>query len=340
MRALLASVFGVGLLLGAQLVFAQTSGGIDPVQYIVSPETPGPNQSVTIEAQGVGAFLGDATITWQLDGKTMSSSVGQRTFTFTTGPLGSVNRVHVEIDSSTQGTLTHDFTFVPSNVNLIWEAHTTTPFTYRGKALYSPGSTIKVVAFPTIVSGGTTISANNLSFEWQRNGTPVPAQSGKGFSTFTFSGDQLRGGEDVSVDVYFSGVKVGSAAVSIPAVEPELVFYNKDDLRGVLFDQALPSTVSLTGKEVTLQAVPYYFSSDSAQNGNLTFNWILDGQPTTGPDTANGILTLRQTGEGNGSATVSATMQNSDQSKFIQSATAALQINFGQTSSSNSLFGL
>src|ERR1044071_5553392 len=75
----------------------------DPVQYVVTPEVPGPNQSVTIEVQGVGTFLGDATISWQKDGKAVQSGVGSHTYTFVTGALGSATRVRVDIRSQTSG---------------------------------------------------------------------------------------------------------------------------------------------------------------------------------------------------------------------------------------------
>ncbi|HWB33833.1 MAG TPA: hypothetical protein VG753_00715, partial [Candidatus Paceibacterota bacterium] len=61
------------LFLGAPFALAQVSGSaaVDPIRFVVTPEVPAPNQQVTIEAQGVGTFLGDASITWQENGKTV-----------------------------------------------------------------------------------------------------------------------------------------------------------------------------------------------------------------------------------------------------------------------------
>jgi len=328
-----------GLLVAASLAHAQ-SLGVDPVQYIVSPQFPGPNQQVAIEAQGVGSFIGDATITWTKNGATALSGVGARNFTFMTGGLGSQTQVHVEIDSPTQGTLTHDFTFSPSAVDLVWEADTTVPPFYRGKALYSAGSTLKIVAFPSVVVGGKNVSASSLSYQWSVDGNPLTDQSGLGATSITFQGSQLQTSEDVSVDVYLGGAQVGYGEVSIPAQNPALVLYADDPLRGVLWDEALPSALSLTQNELTVAAVPYFFSNASARASTLAYTWTLNGQDTSGPNSAQGILTLRQTGSGTGAAQLGVSVQNNDIDKLVQAAQTALTLVFGQTSSGGSLFGL
>ena len=324
----------------AHVAYAQT---VDPIRFVVTPEVPGPNQNVIIEAQGVGTYLGDATITWQENGKTISTGAGIKTFAFSTGGVGAQTKIHVVVQSSTQGTIVRDFNFIPTLVNLLWEADTSVPSLYRGKALYSAGSSVKVVAFPQVVSGGSTISSNNLSFQWTVDGDPVPEQSGKGHSSIVVQGSQLKNSEDMSVDVYLGTSLVGQAGVSIPAVDPEVLLYDKDPLRGTLFDLALPTSVSLLGQEVTLQAQPYFFANDSIANGSLSYTWTLNGAETSGPDSAQGLLTLRQTGSGGGSAQLNVSLQNTDATKFVQQASDALNIIFGGASSgsnSPSAFGL
>lgn len=319
---------------------AQSVGDVPaPVQYTVSPQLPGPDQTVEIQAQGVGSFLGDANIIWSENGRVVQSGVGSHTFSFTTGGLGTQTKIHVEIDSSTEGTLTQDFTIIPSLVDLVWEADTTAPPLYAGKPLYSGGSTIKVVAFPTVIAGGAQVPSSDLSFQWSHDDVPVPDQSGAGDATFTFAGSQLQPSEDVSVDVYYGANEVGTADITIPATSPMLLLYDKDPLRGLLTDEALPSALSMNAPELTIQAVPYFFSNSSAQNGALTYAWTLNGSDTTGPDSAQGILTLWQTGSGEGAATLGVSLQNTDSDKLVQAATAAAQIVFGQSSGS-SLFGL
>lgn len=320
---------------------AQLAGQADPVQYIVASETPGPHEPVVITVQGVGSFLGDATLTWRLNGVVAKQGTGASTYTFTTGALGQESDVRLTINSPTQGSISHTFTFNPSTVDLVWEADTSVPPLYRGHALYSAGSDLTVVAFPTVVVGGKKIAAQSLSYQWTLNDNPAPQSSGTGKYIFSFTGDQLNQGEDVSVDVYLGSQKVGYGEVTIPVSQPKLLLYNKDALRGVVWDRALPAAISLAAKEITVQAQPYFFSTGALLDGSLGWTWTLDDSPITGPYTSQGLLTLRQTGTTQGSANLTVAVQNNSDTQLIQSAQAALQLVFGQTTSSlSSFFGL
>lgn len=326
--------------LSVSFTHAQTSLP-DPVQYTVIPETPGPNQQVNIEVSGVGTFLGNATITWQMDGKTVSGANG-RTFTFTTGGIGSPTTIRLTINSATHGVISHDFTFNPSVINLVWEADTYTPLLYKGKALYSAGSSLRVVAFPTVMIGRTLIPTNKLSYQWSRNDTPDTSSSGLGKNVFLFSGDQLNNEENVVVDVYSAGVKVGQGRITIPASKPTVIMYSVDPLRGTLLGNAFQNGFALPQTETTLKTEPYFFSNISFARGQIKYSWSLGGEETTGPDAAKGLLTLRQTGSGSGSANISVDVQNNENDKLVQAASINLNLLFGpQTGSSIlNLFGL
>lgn len=312
-----------------------------PVEYAVAPQAPGPGQAVTIQMEGVGDFLGDAQVTWTRDGKVVEQGTGISTFNFTAPALGQTTTVSVEIDSDTQGTITNSWTFTPSVISLLWEANTTVPPFYAGKPLYSAGSPLTVVAFPTVYSGGKLINASALSYQWSVGGNPDTQDSGLGRYSLSYTGNELENSEDVSVDVYYGNAEVGYGEVVIPATQPQLLLYQRDALRGLLLDQALPSGISLNGSEITVQAEPYYFSNDSKESGTLTYDWQLDGTDITGPDSAQGILTLKQTGNGQGDSNLTVSLQDENTSTFVQSANAALQIVFGQQSSSalSNLFG-
>jgi len=322
------------------LAHAQTSLP-DPVQYIVVPEAPGPNQQVNIEVSGVGTFLGNATITWRKDGKIVPGANGT-SFTFTTGGIGTPTTISLSINSQTQGTISHDFVFNPSTINLVWEADTSTPLLYKGKALYSPGSSIRVVAFPTVLLGKNLVATNKLSFQWSRNGTPDPASSGLGKNIFSFSGDQLQTEEVASVDVYSGGTKVGQGRIAIPVSNPSVIMYPVDPLRGILLGNAFISGSNLPQTETTIKAEPYFFSNSSFLREQISYEWTLGNEQTTGPDAAKGILTLRQTGGGSGSTELGVSVQNNENSKLIQNASTNIKLLFGEQGGSSllNLFGL
>ena len=316
--------------------FAQTASSAQPapIEYSVTPQNPGPNQSIEITATGVGSFLGNASITWSQGNKVLSSGTGDSSFTFTTGALGSESIITVTINSPSEGTFTHTFTISPSLTNLVWEANTSVPLFYKGLPLYSPGSTVTVVAFPEIVVNKFFISSKALSFQWSLHGTLVPEQSGLGKTTFAFQGDQLQSSEEVSVVEYYNGTQVGEGDITIPATSPQLLFYIRDPLRGELFDTGLVNSTPFQGTEMTLQAEPYYFATDAQGNNNLTYQWTVNGQDVSGPDSNKGILTLRQNGNNSsGAATVGLTIQNTNSDQILQSANTVLQLLFGQQSS-------
>ncbi|MEI6864007.1 MAG: hypothetical protein WCK46_01365 [Candidatus Adlerbacteria bacterium] len=340
-RKLHVTIFLALFFIGVPCVHAQ-SAVPDPLQFIVSPENPGPNQLVNIEVNGVGQFLGNSDMVWQQNGKAVAAFAGKKSFSFTTGGVGFITQIHLIINSPALGVMTHDFVFNPSVVNLVWEADTYTPLLYKGKALYSGGSNLHVTAFPTVMVGGKLAETNKLSFQWRRGDDLVTDASGLGRNSFAFQGDQLQTEEDISVKVYSGTTAVGEGDIVVPASAPQVLMYNKDPLRGELLDEGMQNSVSLQQKEITLQAEPYFFSNTSVQRKALVYTWQLSGQETTGPNAAQGILTLRQTGSGGGQADLSVSVQNTDTSKFVQSADASLQLLFGQQTGSalSSFFGL
>ena len=334
-----AALLALAFFAGGSSAYAQTLP--PPVQYVVNPEAPGPNQTVTIEAQGVGSFLGSANLRWTRDGSLVKEGIGERTYSFTTGALGQSTTVRVSIDSS-QGLFSQTFTFNPSLINLVWEADTSIPLLYKGKALYSAGSDYKVVALPSVYSGGARVSQEALSYQWLRSDNALPGQSGLGRSILSQTGDQLQSGEDIQVDVYYGNTLAGRGSIFIPAAAPQIVLYQHDPLRGVLYDAALPAAISLIGKEISVQAEPFYFSNKAKRAGQLPYAWTLNGAEASGPDSARGILTLRQTGEGTGAAEIGVSVQNNNADQFVQNASAALQLVFGAQSGNSILnfFGL
>ena len=311
----------------------------EPVQYVVSPEVPGPNQTVVVEVEGIGTFLGDSAISWQKDGKVVQSGAGLRTYSFVTGALGSVTTIRIDIRPSTGGSFVKNLVFRPSVVNLVWEADTSAPPLYGGKPLYSAGSPLKVAAFPTVVINGSRVAESSLSYQWRRGDQALPAQSGLGRNTLSFFGDQLQAQEVVDVDVYFGASLVARGGIVVAAQEPKIVLYERDSLRGVLYDSALPQAIALNAKEITVVAQPYHFDRAATLSGLLQYSWTMGGEEIAGPDSARGVLTLRQTGSGAGSATLEATLQNNAADQLVQSARTVLNILFGGQTS-GSLFGL
>jgi len=332
-----ASLFLCALFLFNNNAQAATLSGLTamppPVEYIVIPETPGAGENVNIQVNGVGSFIGESQITWTQEGKAVATGVGLRNFSFSVGGFGSQTNIGVVIKTAQHGTITNQWTFNPSLVNLVWEAHTTVPPFYDGKALASPGSSITVTAFPVVIYKGVRQSSKKLSFQWRFAGDLQADKSGLGYDSFAFPSKQIHAREDVSVEVLLNdgNTKVAWSSITVPVVEPKLLLYQHDPLRGVLYDRVLGlgGNFSMLGNEVTLRAEPYFFSIESAARGSLEYRWQLNGDDASGPNSAQGELTLRQTGSGQGAADINVSLQNNDNDKILQGARLVAQILFG-----------
>ena len=87
-------------------------------------------------------------------------------------------------------------------------------------------------------------------------------------------------------------------------------------------------------------AEPFYFSTEDKAAGRLQYSWSLNGTNTQGPRTAQGEMTLRQSGAGQGNASLTVALQNVSNSKILQAAQETLAIVFGAQQQNSSFFGL
>jgi len=155
-------------------------------------------------------------------------------------------------------------------LDLLWEALTSTPFNYKGKALTSSESLIKVSAIPNF--GG--ISASRLFYEWQLNNKKMLKASGLGKDTFTFQSSKVFNIDSVKVIVSdMNKESVISKRIRIKINEPKLIFYEEHPLKGPLYEKALGTELNLLNNELALRAEPYFFSKV-----NLLYDWKMNGK--------------------------------------------------------------
>ena len=329
----------LGVLLGADhLLNAQTiNSSYDPVQNgdiqqqveaSVSPENPLPNQSVTISLSAYGADINTADISWSVNGKTENSATGVSQFTFTAGKNGEVKNVVATILFGNNPVVTKTFTIVPQDVSLIYEADSYTPPFYKGKGLYGLEGTVNFVAVPNLLSpSGTKLNPNNLIYKWTIDGTVLGSKSGYGKNSLSYTGSIL--GKDVSVIVDVSSpdnTSTGRAGMLLTVQKPEVLLYEKNPLYGVLFNKELSSNdVSLSEKEITVQAVPYSTSANSETASNLSYSWMINNSKIPVPPNQN-FVTLRNSTGQKGSSLISVLVDNS--SYYLQEMQNSLTIKF------------
>lgn len=315
------------LLLSPFMLYAQGIPGIsEPVTFVVSPEFPKPNQTVSLSAQSFSTDLNKATFKWTVNGKVFAQGAGLKEITIPSGKAGALTTVSVSVVTADIGTVTNSVSIRPAEVTLVWEADTYTPAFYKGKALEAYGGFFKVTAIPEFFdTKGKRIDPKTLIYTWKKNGNIQGDVSGYGKDSFVDSqSSYLRGGDDVSVTVTspkqsFSGTQ----SISISPVIPSVVFYENSPLYGTVYEKNLNGAFRLSNEEITLRAELYNFSKPLA--GLVTLDWNINGQKVP-QFSNNNQITLRKDSALAGQSTLGVTAQH--QKRPLQGAQNGITINF------------
>jgi hypothetical protein len=322
--------FLLALSLFPAITMAQGVPGIsDPMTVSLFPENPRPNDTVTVTVQSFSVDLDATLITWTVNGKKITSAVGQKSFSLNAGTLGSISRV--DVSATAPGiSVAKSVVIRPADVSLLWEADTYTPPFYRGKALHSYNGAFRITAIPELVgSNGKMLDSKDLIYTWKKNGTVAGEASGYGKNQFVSSQTSyLREGEDVTVEVSAPRDNVvASRSITIKPIVPKVLFYEKSGLYGMLYNKALGSRFALANDEVTISAEPYFFSVPSKSAQNLSIFWKLNNASVPA-FAGESDITLRRDSNDAGRSSLEAVLQNTN--KVLQGAKGTLLITFDE----------
>lgn len=314
------------LLLFPSLSFAQTS--INPLTLTISPQYPGPYDTVTVTPQSTLIDLSKASLVLYVNGKQITTSSGGAAFTV---PMqGSGTSMRIEVTASVGGKTYDSIVIIrPAAVALALEPISTTHPFYPGLPLLASEGRARIVAVPDLrTSTGIRLDPTKLSYLWRLGDQQLQAESGIGKSVLTLGGPVRYRDATVSVTVSsIDGSLVAQNAVVLSPVDPLVRLYHNDPLKGPSFNQALGSTYAMSGEEDSFVAVPYFFSIPPV------LAWDVSGT-MSGTEAA---ITLRTTGAGSGTATLSATATGAN---AFETALAQTVVSFSNSDSSSSIFGL
>lgn len=282
----------------------------------VNPKYPGPEEFLNITLHNFSLETDDLRFEWSLDGISRDSGLGENSFGFTTGAIGSVHRVSVSISGSGIFT-TKNYTFTVGSVDLLVEPLSYTPPFYKGAKLPSENSDIRIFAVNNIPNA----DQGSLYYTWKRDGRILENQSGFGRSSLLLEqSDILREKEiEVLVGPNSNTVITTNSVVINPNENQTILLYEDNPLYGVLYNQAL-DVVRLDSPEITLRAEPYFFSSTGFQYPFLDFSWRLNRN--TLANTGNSITLRRDTTDNNNQAA----LQINTESRFSNLETATKNI--------------
>jgi hypothetical protein len=262
----------------------------------VMPAIPKAHEEVSIDVENYSYDLNAALITWSVNGRKQSEGRGQTHFVFTTGNLGETSTIKVTISPQGAATFSKEFTFTPSEISLIWEAQTYTPPFYKGKSLFADEAEATVVAMPKFIQNGKTISKENLIYTWKLGGDVLQGKSGYGKYFMTFTGGYFGGAEQIDVAVSsVDGAVHGTGSVTINPTQTQVLVYQNHPLYGLLTNSAIGDSAQLQNKEISLVAVPFFFSRFFGNAPDVTIDWQMNGTTAQSGDNGN-TITLRQAG--------------------------------------------
>ena len=299
-----------------------TTGG--NVFSSINPRNPGSFETVTVKLTSFSIDLDRANISWELNGEVLAENIGQTNFSFQTGAVGKEMILRINIIGNNEQFVQKTITINPAEVDILWEAETYVPPFYRGKALPTPGSTIKIVAFPNMIVQNQKIPSSELFFRWQENFANTKQEYGKPWMITTAS--NLFGEKEISVEISdLNKTAVAKNLFNLNSISPTVLFYEKHPLEKYRFTKSIPESFSLLAQEITLRAEPFFFDLNAVDK--INYEWgINDTISTTFADEKEIVLRKNNGSKGEASVFVTVSTPSSGQFAFQQTV-----IKFGRT---------
>lgn len=316
---------------GQHQTFAQTSPDLDKlITTNIVPQTPGPNQDTRIEITSYMYDLTRSKISWYVNGVLKSSNLGQRTFTFTTGEVGSISKVKYSITTPNGVVFGDTINISPGEVNLIWESQGYVPPFYKGKSLFSFEGNARIVAVANLQApNGTKYKPEELIYTWKRGMGVDTAASGYGKNVFNFTGDIIARPTEIQVEVSnLKNTTKAEGSVIIDSREPELYIYENNPSLGILFNKNVTERYNMLENEQSFVAEPFYYNNPDVDG---EYGWSVNGQQA---EEKSKYITFRNTAGEEGYSNVSIDLSN--QKRIMQSANMSFNIYFGSTNNSPS----
>lgn len=318
MRHHLISLFFIVSLFLPCAAFAQAEASLS-----LTPENPAPHENVVVTLVSYSFDVNVAMITWSVNGKTLLSGLGKKSITLPVGEVGQEIPLIVRADLADGSSVTQKITISPQSVDLIYEGKESyVPPFYEGRSLAAEGSTVKIVALPTIAEFGKKVPESNLSYNWYVNDEYKPGSSGVGRSSFQIPLDYLSESTDVRLLVRSPLGNTAEKTISVYPHDVMPLLYRYDDLLGADFSRAFEKRLELS-EDITLSFEPFFLSTRKMES-TASYEWYLDGLPITPQEKT--VLSLRPKADSYGSRMLTITAEQTR--RRLQKVETSLEVIF------------
>ncbi len=319
--SIIVSIIILGLFVCTPNTYAEIKVESGDINIEMIPTNPEPYTNVTIKLESYATDLNRASIDWRINGKTVLSGLGRTSYSLKTGGPNTATAIDVTIVPDGGLAINRQINVRPSEIEMLWQAvDAYTPAFYKGKALPTQESKIKVVAFPNTIN---VVKANkkNMVYTWTRSNSAVPSASGYGKDSFAFTNNVLTDSEHIGLSVStVDNLYSATGIMDVNIAKPKLLFYKKSPINGILYDEALIGSTTMTEDEMTVVAEPYYMNRNSS---DLEYNWKINNEDIETPSKRT-ELTIRPTSRG-GYALIGLSVESI--TKLFQSVTNSIRIN-------------
>ena len=198
-----------------------TDGG--EMLAVVDPASPGSFSSVDISVKSFDIDLDRSQVIWSVNGKEVGKGLGLNKINLETGAVGKVVTVIISATSPDGNNITKTIEINPADVDLLWESDSYVPNFYKGAALPSEGSKLRIYAIPNLRDESGKISPSAMVYEWRLNYQDVKSGSAKNALNVTLSGISQN---KITVEVSdLSGEIKATKSLTIGPTPPVNVFY-------------------------------------------------------------------------------------------------------------------
>ncbi len=320
-------VFAAILFLLVSVVPAHAQFATDqPLTVSISPQSPRPYETVTVTPTSTLVDLAAARITISVNGKVIENGGGVQSVPVTVAGPGGATTITVTVVVAGQ-TYAQKITLRPADVALVVEPVSTTHPFYLGAPLTAPLGRVRVVAIPDLrTSTNVRLPASSLVYTWKWGDKVLAEQSGIGRSILSATAPvQYRDAQITCTVTSVDGSLIAEASTVISPTTAIVRMYPVDALMGPDFDHALSGSYTMQADEEAFRGIAYFFGTKPS------FAWSVNGQSASGDQD----VTVRTTGSGEGVASLSLSVANSDTQ---QDAASELSVHFGAKKSAN-IFG-
>ena len=326
LRFLLVSFIAVIIISGTVLPFETKAASSIGILVNLVPENPAPGESVSITLSSYSNNLDSVLISWFVNGKKASSGIGQKSFSLSAPKAGEETNV-IATTSFPDGAIDTKIIIRPTVMALLFQAEDSyVPPFYKGKAMPSPDSLVKVVALPEIKSGSNLVNPNNMTYAWKKDYTNNPNGSGYGKNSFTYVNDYLEDLNNIGVTASTIDQKYSSTgSLDIGMAKPKIVFYKNDTNLGTLWEQALSNGHKIVGSEI-LVAAPYFISPSDLRIPTLTWNWFINDESVIAPVLRKNTMPLQVQNGASGTSKIRLEVNNTE--KIFENAIKEINVEF------------